>query len=147
MAETQEPSLGYYGEFWLYNGTTLYELREVREFDVPSPGAREQVDATHLKSPNWRREFLSGFFEDTEFEVVLNSRPLSDTDVLLADALADSDVRAFKAVLPENGVPTSKIEGTCVCTGYDRGRVTPDGLMEATATFSVRTISAIAAGT
>lgn len=145
MAETQEASLGYNGEFHLYNGTVLYELVEVKEFDIPTGGAREQVEKTHLKSPDWRREYVSGFYEDSDFEVMLNSRPLSDTDVLLADALADSDVRAFKIVLPENGVPVAQITGTCRCIAYTRGRVAAGEVMEASATFRVVTFTPVAA--
>lgn len=145
MAETQSATLGYKGQFHLHNGTVLYKLLEVKEFDVPSDGAREQVEKTHLDSPNYRREYLSSFYEDSDFEVLLNCRPLSDTDVLLADALGDGDVRAFKAVIPENGVLTSQVTGTCRCTGYSRGRVTAEGVLEATATFRVVTITAIAA--
>src|SRR6478752_4496230 len=142
MAETQDATLGYGGEFHLYNGSALYELVEVKEFDIPSPGAREQVETTHLKSADWRREYVSSFYEDSDFEVVLNTRLLSDTDVLLADALSDGDDRAFKAVIPENGVAAAQIEGTARCTGYSRGRVTADGVIEATATFRVVTIDA-----
>lgn len=140
MAETADATLGYGGEFHLHNGSVLYELVEVKEFDIPSPGAREQVEATHLKSPDWRREHLSAFYEDSDFEVMGNTRILSDTDALLADALADGDVRAFKAVIPENGEATSQIEGTARCTGYSRGRVVADGVIEFTATFRVVTI-------
>lgn len=142
MAETQDATLGYGGEFHLHNGSALYELVEVKEFDIPGTGAREQVEATHLKSPNWRREYLSSFYEDSDFEVTLNTRMLSDTDVLLADALSDADTRAFKVVIPENGVPTTQIEGTARCTNYTRGRVVADGVIEATATFRVVTIDA-----
>jgi hypothetical protein len=147
MAETQDASLGYMGEFWLHNGSVLYELVQVKEFDVPTGGSREQVEKTHLKSAagGWRREYLSGFYEDSDFEVLLNFRPLSDTDVLLEDALKEADVRAFKAVLPENGEPVAQIEGTAKCTGYSRGRVTPDGVMEATATFRIVTVDDIEA--
>lgn len=145
MAETQEATLGYGGEFHLHNGTALYECVQVKEFDIPTPGQREQVEKTHLKSPDWRREYLSGFYEDSEFEVMFNSRLRSDTDVLLGDALADGDVRAFKAVIPEDGVGVTKIEGTAKCIGYNRGRVTPDGVLEATATFRIVTLSAPAA--
>lgn len=145
MAETQEASLGYAGEFWLYDGTDLYELVEVKEFDVPGPAPREQVEKTHLKSPNWRREYTSGFYEDADIEILLNSRPMSDTDVLLETALADDDTLAFKAVLPEQGVPATQIEGTCRVIGYSRGRVTPDGVMEATATVRLVTVDAIEA--
>src|SRR3546814_14327268 len=74
----------------------------------------------HLKSPDWGREYLSSFYEDIDFEVLLNFRPLSDTDVMLEGALKAADVRAFKAVLPENGEPVAQIEGTCKCTGYSR---------------------------
>lgn len=148
MAETAEASLGYFGEFHLSSDETagnLYELVQVKEFDVPTGGTREQVEATHLKSPDWRREYLSGFYEDSDFEVLLNFRPLSDTDVMLEGALKAADVRAFKAVLPENGEPVAQIEGTCKCTGYSRGRVTPDGVMEATATFRIVTVDDIEA--
>ncbi|WP_288413849.1 phage tail tube protein [uncultured Novosphingobium sp.] len=145
MAETQEASLGYGGELWLKSGAALKELKQVKEFDVPSGGAREQVETTHLKSPNWRREYVSGFFEDSDFEVVLNSRPLSDTDTLLAAALADGEVRDFKAVLPEDGTPVAQVTGTARCIAYSRGRVTAEGVMEATATFRVVTIADIVA--
>lgn len=148
MAETNDASLGYMGEMHLSTddqAANLYELVQVKEFDVPTGGTREQVESTHLKSPGWRRSYLSGFYEDSDFEVLLNFRPLSDTDVLLEGALTDGDIRAFKAVLPENGEPVAQIEGTCKCTGYSRGRVTPDGVMEATATFRIVTVDAIEA--
>lgn len=145
MAETQDATVGYMGEFHLYNGVALYELREVTSFQIPTTGAREQVESTHLKSPNWRREYLSTFYEDLDFDVGLNSRMLSDTDALLADALSDGDVRAFKAVIPENGDPVAQIEGTCRCIGYDRGQVTPGDVIAATATFRIVTVDAVEA--
>ena len=145
MAETAEATLGYGGEFHLYDDNMLYELVQVKEFDVPGPAPREQVETTHLKSPDWRREYTSGFYEDQDIEILLNSRPMSDTDVLLEEALAASDTRAFKAVLPENGEPATQVEGTCRVIGYNRGRVTPDGVLEATATVRIVTVNAIEA--
>lgn len=141
--ETQEASVGYMGEFHLQNATTLYELTQVKSFGVPSGGTREQTETTHLKSPGWRREYVSTFYEDSDFEVVTNSRPLSDTDILQEAALKAGDVRPFKAVLPENGVPVAQITGTCKCIGYDRGEVSADGVMEATGTYRVVTINDI----
>lgn len=146
MAETQDATVGYMGEFHLYNGSQLYELVEVQSFKIPEPGSREQVETTHLKSPNWRRTHVSTFYEDSDFEVTLNTRILSDTDVLLSDALADDDVRAFKAVIPENGVPVANVSGTCRVIGYDRGTVEKDSVITATVTLRVVTISAAAAG-
>ena len=148
MAETQDATLGYMGEFWLWDAdaTTpaLYELQQVKEFDVAAGGNREQIEKTHLKSPNWRREYLSGFYEDNDIEILLNSRPMSDTDVLLQAANDGDETLPFLQVLPENGVPSTQISGTCRVTGYNRGRVTADGVMEATATVRIVTVDAIA---
>lgn len=146
MAETQDATVGYMGEFWLHNGTQLYELVEVQSFKIPEPGSREQVETTHLKSPGWRRTYTSTFYEDSDFEITLNSRILSDTDTLLADALSDDDVRAFKAVIPENGQDVAQISGTCRVIGYDRGTVEKDAIITATVTLRVVSISAAAAG-
>lgn len=142
--ELQDATDGYNGEFWLNDGTALYELRQVVAFDIPDEGEREQEEKTHLKSPGRRREYFSTWFGDSEFEIVLNSRPLSDTDTKLAAARSSGDVRAFKAVIPEEGVPAAQITGTCRVTNYNRGRV-EDGKMEATATCRVVTIDTIAA--
>lgn len=142
MAETQSATVGYMGAFSLHNGTVLYELVEVTQFDIPSTGAREQVETTHLKSPGWRREHVSTFYEDSDFTVTLNTRLLSDTDVLLADALADGDTRAFKAVIPENGAPVAQIEGTCRVIDYQRGTVEAGAVIQATVTIRVVTVDA-----
>jgi hypothetical protein len=145
MAETQDASVGYMGAAWLHNGTALYELVQVKGFDIPTVGEREQVETTHLKSPNWRREYVSTFYEDSDFNIMLNFRPLSDTDVLLADALGDGDVRPMKIVIPENGLPVAQIELTARCINYSRGEVAANDVMESTATFRVVTIDAIEA--
>jgi hypothetical protein len=144
MAETQEATDGYMGEFWLHNGTQLYELQQVKEFDVPSGGAFEQAETTHLKTEDRRHSYLSTFREDEDIELLLNSRPMSDTDVLLDTAREADDVRAFKAVVPEGGVPTTQVTGTCRVIGYTRGRVVNGQVLEATATIRVVTVDAIA---
>jgi hypothetical protein len=145
MAETQDATVGYMGEFHLHNGSVLYELVEVQSFKIPEPGGREQVETTHLKSPGWRRTHVSTFYEDSDFEVTLNTRLRSDTDALLSAALAADDVRAFKATIPENGVETSQIEGTCRVIGYDRGTVEKDSVITSTVTLRVVTIDAVEA--
>lgn len=145
MAETQEATVGYMGEAWLGNPTTLYELSQVKSFQIPGPGQRDQAETTHLKSPGWRREYVSTFYADSDFDVVLNSRVLSDTDTLLSTANGDDIVRPMKLVIPENGVLAAQVELTVKCINYDRGEVTIDGVIEATATFRVVTIGEIEA--
>ena len=141
MAETQEATDGYNGEFWFHNGTALYELRQVKSMGQPSM-EREREEVTHLKSPGRRRQYISTWYADQEIEVVLNSRALSDTDTLLRGAVAEGDVRAFKQVIPELGVPVAMVEGTARCISYDPGEI-GDGAIEATATFLIETVGEI----
>lgn len=145
MAELQDASVGYMGEVWLHDGTALYELRQVKNFGIPSRGERERVEKTHLKSPAWRREYLETFFADSEFEVVLNSRLLSTTDTLLDEAQVAGDTRAMTVVIPDNGAPVAQIELTAKCTNYQRGQVSAEEVMEATATFLIVSIEDVAA--
>lgn len=145
MAEDVTPSIGYKDEFWLHNGSSLYKLVGVTAFDEPEGGLREEVDVTDLDAEDWRRQYESGFYEDTEFQVILNYRPLSDTDTLLRDARDEGDVRAFKAVIAVQGEPTAQVTGTCKCRGYSGGRVAVGEKKEATATFRVVSVESFAA--
>lgn len=147
MPETVAPSLGYKDEFHLYNGTALYKLRGVKEFDMPVGGAREQIEVTDLDADDWRRQYISGFYEDVDFEVVLNARPLSTTDELLTEARDDGDVRAFRAVLAIDGAPVAQVDGTARCTNYTYGRISVGDVKEATATFRVVSVDTIEAYT
>jgi len=144
-SEDVSPSVGYKDQFHLHDGTALYKLRGVKEFDMPDGGQREQIEVTDLDADDWRRQYISGFYEDSDFEVLLNARPLSTTDVLLTAARNDGDVRAFKAVITVDAVPVAQVEGSARCTGYTYGRIVVGGLKEATATFRVVSIESVVA--
>lgn len=146
MAEDVSPSLGHKDEFWLYDSdaSALYKLVGVKEFDIPTGGQREQVETTDLDH-DWRRQYESAFYEDVDFEVLLNARFLSDTDALLTDARDEGDDRAFRAVIAIDGSPAAEVNGTAKCIGYSYSRVTPGGLKEATATFRVVSVDSIEA--
>src|SRR6187551_1906555 len=111
MAETQTATTGYMGEVWFHNGSVLYELREIRSFNIGGR-SREMADTTTLKSPDWEREDIPTFFAAREATVVLICRRLSDTHVLLEAAATEADFRAIKFVHAETGEPTSQEEGT-----------------------------------
>lgn len=137
--DTQLAGTGWGGEFHLENGAAtpvLTELKQVKSFTLPQDEV-EQVEITHLKSPNRRREYAPGMIEGGEFEVTLNFRAGSDTDQLLAEALTSGETRGFKAVIPERGVAAWEITGDCIVTGYDRGEVTADDAMEGTVTLKI----------
>lgn len=136
MAETQEASVGWGGEFHFNDGTALYEAVEVVSFTLPSPEF-EEVESTHLKSANRYREFIDSLVNGGEVQVVLNYRPGSDTDTKL---LAWRDARAIRAIkfgIPETGDVVVEISTTGKCNMIDRGEVSADGKLEATVTIRV----------
>jgi hypothetical protein len=127
---------GWGGEFWLDTaGDVLTELVEVVSFTLPN-GEAETIEATHLKSPNRRREYIPGLIEDGELEVVINYVPGSATDILLRAALEDGDTRDWMAVIPRE-TANWEVTGDGIVTGYDRGSVVADGKMEGTVTIRI----------
>lgn len=126
---------GWGGEFHLHNGTALTELVEVVSFTLPN-GQTEQIDATHLKSPNRKREFISGMIDDGEMTVVVNYVPGSATDILIRAAKAAADARAFMAVIPRETADW-EVTGEAIVTGWDRGEIVADGVMRGTITLKV----------
>ena len=129
---------GWGGEFHLDNNAVtpvLTELVEVVSFTLPN-GETESIEATHLKSPNRRREFVPGMIDDGDLTVMINYVPGSPTDLLLAAAQNDGKTRNYKAVIPR--VTTNwTISGTCHITGIDRGTVEVDSVMRATVTLKL----------
>lgn len=135
---------GWGGEFHLDSATdVLTELVEVVSFTLPN-GEAETVEATHLKSPNRRREYVPGMIEDGDLTVVLNYVPGSASDVLLMAALNDGDTRDWMAVIPRE-TANWEITGDGIVTGVDRGTVEADGVMRATVTIRVTGATAEAA--
>lgn len=127
---------GWGGEFHLdatSGAGSPTELVEVVSITLPN-GETEQVEATHLKSPNRRREFISGMIDDGEMEVVINYVPGSATDALVRVALNDGLSRGWMAVIPRASTDW-EITGDGIVTGYDRGTVEVDGVMRATITI------------
>lgn len=139
MAETQTPSIGWGGEVHLSTDLTegnLDELVQVVSFGLPNDEV-DEVETTHLKSPNKRREFIAGLSDGGEVEVVLNYRPGSDTDTLLLAAKAARNNRAVRFVIPSDGVAAYQIDTFAYVSGYDRGTVEAGEKMEATVTFRI----------
>lgn len=142
--ETQDASVGYMGEVWLHNGTVLYELVQVKSFSTGT-AERETVDASHLKTAGWRRDEISTWYGTEQLTVTLNFRALSDTQILLEDALGDGDAREALVVYPENGVPVAQREYTLRLVSIEEPEVAVDTVMEVTATFNVVTKGALVA--
>lgn len=127
---------GWGGEFHFDNDSNvLTEWVEVKSFTLPN-GETEKLDATHLKSPNRRREFISGMIDDGDLTVVLNYVPGSVTDVNIMQAFTEGDTRDYMAVVPR-ATTDWEVTGTGFISGVDRGEITPDGVMEVTVTLTL----------
>lgn len=131
-----ESLIGYGSEFHLDDDAAtpvLTELGEILSVTPPNPQV-EDVEVTHMKSPNRRREYIAGLIEDGEGTFEMNYAAGSATDLLLQTALADGVTRNYKIVLPD-AASNWEITGTCIVKGYERNIPIDDRM---TATLTVR---------
>jgi hypothetical protein len=127
---------GWGGEFHFDNDSgSLTELVEVKGFTLPN-GTTEQLDATHLKSPNRRREKVAGMIDDGDLVVRLNYVPGSATDLLIMQAFTEGDTRSYKAEIPR-ATTNWLVTGEAFISGVDRGEVVADEIMEVAVTFTL----------
>lgn len=137
--------IGWSAEFWLAaaNGT-LTQLDEIIAITPPQSVA-DDVEATHMLSPNRRREYIAGLIEDGEGDFEMNYVAGSATDNICRAALNDGEEREYRIVIPD-GAFGWKIEGTARVRGYVRN-VPIDDRMTATVTlkFSGSPVEAAAA--
>lgn len=126
---------GWGGEVHLSTDETeanLAELVEVVSFGLPDADVQE-IEVTHLKSPNRRREFIAGMTDGGEVEVTLNYVPGSATDTLITAARDAGTTRAIRFVIPDQaGDPDWQVDTFAFVKGYAKGPVVADGKIEAT---------------
>lgn len=131
--------LGYGSTFKIANSgnspTSLVELGEI--FNITPPTSTlDQIDVTHMQSPDRRREFISGLIDGGECSFELNYIPGSAGDIELNEILdlgvGVSRRRSCQIRYP-NGV-THTFDAELV--GYEP-TVPTDDRMTATVTFKV----------
>ena len=129
--------IGWSTEFWLEDDTSptpvLTQLGEIISVTPPNPQT-EDVEATHMLSPNRRREYISGLIEDGEGTFEMNLVPGSATDELIRAAQNDGVARGYKIVIPD-GAYGWEITGDAIVKGYERNIPIDDRM---TATMTVR---------
>jgi predicted secreted protein len=132
---TTNVGIGLGARFYLDNASdVLTELSEILSVALPNSQV-EDVEATHMQSPNRRREFVAGLIDDGEGTIEMNYVPGSATDVLIVAALADGETRDYKVVLPVADGSTWEVTGDCIVKGYERNAPIDDRM---TATLTVR---------
>jgi hypothetical protein len=131
-----EARIGWGSGFYLEDtpGGTLTEIDEVTGTIPFGDETGDDVEVTHFKSPNKRKEYIRGLIEAGTGTLTVNYIPGSPTDTLLRTAHSDGLTRAFRAVLPdEAGDPAWQVDGFLLIKS--RGRAVPiGGKMEATYT-------------
>lgn len=133
-----EAMIGYGSRFLIESDDSpsmFYDLGEVYNITPPSASV-DQIDVTHMQSPNRRREFIRGLIDGGECSFEMNYVPGSDGDIRLNEILdtpADqSAAKNCRIITPNNYVYTFLAE----LTGYEPAMPTDDKIT-ATVTFKV----------
>lgn len=111
--------IGYGTQFWLDDADgDLQQLDEILTVTPPNPQTAD-VEATHMLSPNRRREYIAGLIEDGEGTFSMNYVPGSASDILIRAAVNDGVERSYRIVIPD-GAFGWVVEGSCIVKGYTK---------------------------
>lgn len=123
--------IGYGTGLEVFSNGAWVEIAEV--FMVtPGEATTDRVDATHMKSPGRRREYISGLIDSGEASFEINWIAGSDTDVLLRSLQTSGNNVDWRITFP-NGV-TVTFEASI--TGFSKA-IPLDDKMTATLTLAV----------
>ena len=117
---------------------TMTELEECISISTPNPQV-DEVEATHFKSPNRRREYVAGLITDGEGSFGFNLVPGGETDLAIQAAVDDGEARDYEIVIPD-GAFGQQFAGQWIVKGYERTVPIDDRM---TATMSVRFTGAV----
>ncbi len=128
-----EARIGYGTTYRVWDASlttpALVEIGEVINVTPPG-GTADRVDATHMKSPGRRREYISGLIDSGEASFEINWIPGSPTDVLLRGLLASGAVVEHQ-IEWANGV---SVTFDAALTGFEKSTPIDDRM---TATITV----------
>lgn len=99
-----EARIGWGGKVYLSTDNTegnLTLLGEVKTTGFPQDET-DEIEVTHLNSPDRYKEFIQGLIDAGEFNLTLNYVPGSATDILLTAAKGTGTVRKARIVVPDD---------------------------------------------
>lgn len=99
-----EARIGWGGRLYVATNdteATLTEITEVTECGFPADEV-DEAEATHLRSPGRRKEFVPGLIDGGEFTATRNYIPGDASDLLLSAALETGTTRKVRIVVPDN---------------------------------------------
>lgn len=121
--------IGWGGKVYLATDNTeatLTLLMEVTDCTFPQDEA-DEVEVTHLASPDKRKEFIAGLIDGGECTVNLNYTPGSATDLLLTAAKVAGSTRKVRFVIPSEAGDGSA-DWNITTSGFVK-RYAPDGMV------------------
>lgn len=137
-----EARIGWGGKLYLSTDNTeanLTLLSEVRQTGFPQDET-EELEVTHLASPNRRKEYIQGLIDSGEFTATLNYDPGGATDLLLTNAKELGTIRKCRIVVPDTsgtGAADWNFTFSCFVKKYAPDSMEPNAPITATATFRV----------
>jgi Lambda phage tail tube protein, TTP len=135
---TTNASLGYSSSFSIQaenSPDNMVDIAEVTNITPPS-FSLDQVDVTHMASPNFTREFIPGLIDPGEASLDINFVPGNASDLRIQElmALPISAVRSRQMRITFPNHVTWTFQG--IVTGYESS-VPVDDKMAATITIKV----------
>lgn len=133
MAET-EAMIGWSTKFEIDLAASGVDWQEIAEvYDISAPSFTiDEIDATHMQSPNRTREFIAGLTDPGECSFEMNFIPGSDSDVLLQRIRSTGEQVTCRITFPNDVTWTF----TGILRTYEPSIPTADK-MTATVTFRV----------
>lgn len=132
---TTQARIGYGSLFKIWNSSlspAAYEtMGEVTNITPPSK-QKDQIDATHMQSPNRQREFIAGLTDPGEAGITVNFVPGSATDERLRELDESGETVEMQIVFPNSVTWTFE----AFVSGYQPD-VPVDDKMTAEVTFKV----------
>lgn len=111
--------------------TGFTEIAEVISV-TPGAAAADRIEATHMLSPNRRREYIAGLIDTDEAEFQINWIPGNSTDLVLRGLLDSGEATQHRITFPNDVTLTF----TGSITGFEKD-IPVDDRMTATITVAV----------
>lgn len=130
-----EAILGYDTGYEIWDSTlSVPAYVPVAEVTMVTPGSAtaDRVEATHMKSPGRRREYIAGLIDSGEASIEINWVPGSATDELIRRVFESGETVLHRITFPNK----ARVAFEAQITGYEKD-VPVDDRMTATITVSV----------
>lgn len=100
-----DAKIGWGSKFQIWNATAsppaFEDMGEVTNITPPSK-QKDQIDATHMQSPNRTREFIAGLTDPGEAGITMNFVPGSTSDDRLRELDESGETVEMRIVFPNN---------------------------------------------